>query len=58
MTQRVHEIGIRMALGAEKRNIFRQVIRQGLRLVLAGLAIGVAAVLTLTRMLSSFSLLL
>jgi len=58
VTQRVHEIGIRMALGAEKRNIFRQVVGQGLRLVLAGLAIGAAAVLIFTRMLSSFSHLL
>jgi putative ABC transport system permease protein len=58
VTQRVHEIGIRMALGAEKRNIFRQVVGQGLRLVIAGLVIGAAAVLMFTRILSSFSHLL
>jgi len=58
VTQRIHEIGVRMALGAGRRNIFRQVIGQGLRLVLAGLVIGTAAVLILTRMLSSFSHLL
>ena len=58
VAQRVHEIGIRMALGAENRRIFRLVIGQGLRLALAGLAIGAAAALLLTRLLSGFSHLL
>src|SRR5277367_1852306 len=56
--QRVHEIGIRMALGAERRDVFRMVIEQGLRLALAGVAIGAAAALVLARLLSSFSHLL
>jgi len=58
VAQRVNEIGIRMALGAEKRNIFRMVVGHGLRLALAGLAIGAAAALILARLLSSFSHLL
>lgn len=58
MTQRTHEIGIRITLGAEKRTVFRMVIAQGLRLAVAGLAIGAVAALILARLLSSFSHLL
>jgi predicted permease len=58
VTQRTHEIGIRMTLGAEKRTVFRMVIAQGLRLAVVGLAIGAVAALILARVLSSFSHLL
>src|SRR5581483_7282149 len=51
--QRTHEIGIRIALGAEKSAIFRQVITQGLRLMLAGLIMGLGTSLFLTRFLRS-----
>jgi putative ABC transport system permease protein len=53
VTQRTHEIGIRMALGAQKGDVLRLVMLEGARMVLAGIAIGVAAGFTLSRYLSS-----
>jgi putative ABC transport system permease protein len=53
MRQRTHEIGLRMALGAEPRDVFRLVLGQGARLALAGIAAGLAASLMVTRALSS-----
>jgi predicted permease len=58
VTQRAHEIGIRVALGAQKHDVFRMVVGQGIQLALAGVAIGAAAALILGRTLSSFSRLL
>lgn len=53
VSQRTREIGIRIALGAQKRHIFRMVVGHGMILSLIGVAIGVAASLMLTRYLAS-----
>jgi len=51
--QHTREIGIRVALGAQRSDIMRLVLGQGIRATLAGLTIGVIAGLALTRLLSS-----
>jgi putative ABC transport system permease protein len=53
VSQRTHEIGVRMALGAQHQDVFRMVVGRALTLALVGLAIGVPAALALTRALSS-----
>jgi putative ABC transport system permease protein len=53
VAQRTSEIGIRMALGARSGDVVRMVVRQGMRMTLAGLAIGVAAALASTPVLRS-----
>ncbi|MGB7023498.1 MAG: ABC transporter permease [Candidatus Acidiferrales bacterium] len=53
VAQRTHEMGIRMALGADKKDIFRLVIGRGLRLAGIGIAIGLVAPFTLARLMSS-----
>jgi len=58
VTLRVREIGIRVALGANRRDVFRMVIGNGLSLAFAGLLIGAGGSLVLPRLLSSFGKLL
>lgn len=53
VTRRTGEIGISMALGAQKSDVLRMVIGQGLKLALIGVAIGITGALGLTRFLAS-----
>jgi putative ABC transport system permease protein len=53
VAQRVHEIGIRMALGARTSDVLKQIVGRAMTLVLIGLAVGIAAAIGLTRLISA-----
>ncbi len=55
VSQRTHEIGIRMALGADRRNVLLMVVRQGMVLTIIGIAIGLAAAYVLTKYVESLT---
>jgi putative ABC transport system permease protein len=53
VAQRTNEIGIRMALGAQTRDVIAMIVRQGLQMVVVGLGLGVLGALALTRLLAN-----
>jgi putative ABC transport system permease protein len=56
VNQQTHEIGIRMTLGAQVRDVLQLVLQQGMVLVVAGIALGLLGAFSLSRLLSSLLL--
>jgi ABC-type antimicrobial peptide transport system permease subunit len=53
VSQRTHELGIRMALGAQKSNVLRLVLAEGMKLALIGVCLGIASASAVTRFLTT-----